>query len=338
MENSKEPDLKSKTRKENKPINRIKRREFIKNSFLGALGFAVGARLGFNSDELSTSSQQVLEHPQKLPDVAYRQPKDEQPNLDAYKNSLKNSEGLTSNNELSISGVIEDLFPKYKNKEKEVLNGKVNKAVSYFENQRYPDRRSLEEIVEKSLRWKGLVNEEIAKMQLSEEFLNSGIPDLIPSLIFVESEGNPAAYNEVSGATGLTQVMPETAKELAQKLNMKSFDLRDPQTSIRFALKYLSDWYDYIPEVGLSLWNYHLGPGNLLDIVRAKVGNWNVDFDSLASVISENELNLANLVESPYAKKQISDGVLGDMTEEYVSRIVAANYFQKQFNIEKSES
>lgn len=338
MENSKEPDLKvSRPVKDLQPASKINRRKFIKDSLLGVLGFAVGARLGFNPSEPSASPQAFPEPSQKLPDIAFKQPINEVPDLDAYRNAIKKDESFISKQEVTVSEMVDELFPKYTNEEKEVMNRKIETAVSYFRNQRYPNDSELKDVIKKSLQWKDLIKEEIKEMKLSEEFLKSGIPDLIPSLIFVESEGEPSAYNEISGATGLAQVMPKTAEELAQKLGMKNYDLRDARTSIRFALKYLSDWYEYVPEVGLSLWNYHLGPGNLLDIVRAKVGDWNVGFDTLANVISVNHLNLANLVESPFTKEQIANGILGDMTEEYATRIIAANYFQKQYSTEKTK-
>src|SRR5215469_16628185 len=38
-------------------------------------------------------------------------------------------------------------------------------------------------------------------------------PQLLKSIISVESSGNPQAYNRASGATGLMQFIPSTAQE-----------------------------------------------------------------------------------------------------------------------------
>ena len=67
----------------------------------------------------------------------------------------------------------------------------------------------------------------------------------------------------VAGAIGLSQLMPDTAKEQAQNLGIKDYDLNDPETNILFGGSYLN-WligkYDSIP---LSCLAYNAGPGNV---------------------------------------------------------------------------
>ena len=59
-------------------------------------------------------------------------------------------------------------------------------------------------------------------------------------LIRSESYFDKNVFSKV-GATGLTQLMPITAKDVARKLRIENFDLLDPQTNINFGSFYLSE-------------------------------------------------------------------------------------------------
>ena len=59
-------------------------------------------------------------------------------------------------------------------------------------------------------------------------------------LIRSESYFDKNVFSKV-GATGLTQLMPVTAKDVARKLRIENFDLLDPQTNINFGSFYLSE-------------------------------------------------------------------------------------------------
>ena len=59
-------------------------------------------------------------------------------------------------------------------------------------------------------------------------------------LIRTESYFDKNVFSKV-GATGLTQLMPVTAKDVAKKLRIENFDLLDTQTNINFGSFYLSD-------------------------------------------------------------------------------------------------
>ena len=63
---------------------------------------------------------------------------------------------------------------------------------------------------------------------------------LLFGLIRTESYFDKNVFSKV-GATGLTQLMPVTAKDIARKLRIEYFDLLDPQTNINFGAFYLSD-------------------------------------------------------------------------------------------------
>ena len=59
-------------------------------------------------------------------------------------------------------------------------------------------------------------------------------------LIRSESYFDKNVFSKV-GATGLTQLMPVTAKDVARKLRIENFDLLDPKTNINFGAFYLSE-------------------------------------------------------------------------------------------------
>jgi len=67
-------------------------------------------------------------------------------------------------------------------------------------------------------------------------------PLLISAMIKVESNFARLARSH-SGAVGLMQLMPSTAKELAEELEIKGFDIKDlenPDTNIRLGAYYIS--------------------------------------------------------------------------------------------------
>lgn len=77
-------------------------------------------------------------------------------------------------------------------------------------------------------------------------------PNLVEATMFAESNGNPNAVSP-KGATGLMQLMPETAKELG-------VDPRDPYQNIEGGVRYLKQQIDKHGVVG-GLAAYNAGPG-----------------------------------------------------------------------------
>jgi len=71
-------------------------------------------------------------------------------------------------------------------------------------------------------------------------------PELVSSLINAESGYNKDAVSS-QGAMGLMQLLPSTAKEVANKLNLSKYDLNNPKDNIQigcYYLKYLLDYYE----------------------------------------------------------------------------------------------
>jgi len=84
-----------------------------------------------------------------------------------------------------------------------------------------------------------------------------GVPtEWIRAIMQAESSGNP---NDVSpkGATGLMQLMPETAKELGVT------DIRDPYQNVMAGTAYFKQMLDRFGDPKLALAAYNAGPGRV---------------------------------------------------------------------------
>ena len=87
-------------------------------------------------------------------------------------------------------------------------------------------------------------------------------PDLFVRMINQESGFNPNAKNEKSGATGIAQVMSETAFNPGFGIKPLE-DRNDPYESLRFAADYLKKMLDMFGNYELALAAYNAGPGNV---------------------------------------------------------------------------
>lgn len=85
----------------------------------------------------------------------------------------------------------------------------------------------------------------------------AGVPrELLAALVKQESGGNPNAVNSETGATGLGQLMPTTAKELGVT------DRTDPEQSLRGAADYLAQGYKKYPDDPRKALMYYYGGPN----------------------------------------------------------------------------
>jgi soluble lytic murein transglycosylase len=86
-------------------------------------------------------------------------------------------------------------------------------------------------------------------------------PMLVTALIRQESRFEPQIKSLV-GATGLMQVMPETAEYIAEKIGVKSYNLASPEDSIKMGTWYLDYTHDeYDGNSMLAVASYNAGPG-----------------------------------------------------------------------------
>lgn len=87
---------------------------------------------------------------------------------------------------------------------------------------------------------------------------------LVDAVIWQESRGNPHAVNPRTGASGLMQVMPDTARQPGFGVSPLAWENRfDPQENKRFGTQYLGAMIDrYRGDVDAALAAYNWGPGN----------------------------------------------------------------------------
>lgn len=97
-------------------------------------------------------------------------------------------------------------------------------------------------------------------------------PDLLQALMREESALDPKALSP-TGALGLTQVMPATARYLARKLHIRGYQtalLYDPDTNIRIGGAYLGELYARFQHPALALASYNAGPGAVSGWLKAR--------------------------------------------------------------------
>ena len=109
--------------------------------------------------------------------------------------------------------------------------------------------------------------------QISRVALSASIPpDLLQALMREESALDPKALSP-SGALGLTQVMPATARMVAHRLKLLSYQtsqLMDPDINIRIGGAYLGELYAHFQHPALALASYNAGPGAVSGWMKAR--------------------------------------------------------------------
>ena len=86
-------------------------------------------------------------------------------------------------------------------------------------------------------------------------------PMLVTALIRQESRFEPKIQSSV-GATGLMQIMPETASEVANSLNVKTYKLENVDDNIKLGTAYLDRTHkEYQGNSMLAVASYNAGPG-----------------------------------------------------------------------------
>lgn len=95
-------------------------------------------------------------------------------------------------------------------------------------------------------------------------------PLLVTALIRQESRFMPGIRSSV-GATGLMQVMPETATWIAEQIKLKQFQLNDPNDNIKLGTWYLDYTHqEYSGNSMLAIASYNAGPGAVAGWVTKK--------------------------------------------------------------------
>ena len=172
--------------------------------------------------------------------------------------------------------------------------------------------------------------------------------DTLMGLIGTENGGGTDKINSNSGARGVAQFMPETAKQY--KLMDDKVDHRgDPVLSIDAAGRYLRDTKSlFAGDEGMALWSYHAGPGNVYTALRiyfydvnhenindygAAITNDNaVDREYIErrtkELIIQDELDISKLLANP--KVMEFTATLKDYSETYPATVVAMSQIIKE--------
>ena len=122
--------------------------------------------------------------------------------------------------------------------------------------------RALDEAEKKLLEGEARKAKERISMDTPKDFNR-----LVKAVIHQESGGKATAVSS-KGARGLMQIMPETAKEIAQELGVKNYDLNDPATNQKFGEHYLKKMLKLFGDKELALAAYNLGPGALKKLMK----------------------------------------------------------------------
>jgi len=97
---------------------------------------------------------------------------------------------------------------------------------------------------------------DIAEIMEREAQKNDIDPLLLKAIIRQES-GFQVTVSSYVGASGLMQLMPETAAELGCE------DVNDPHQNVAAGAKYITQWYRHYGSLDLALAAYNAGPGNV---------------------------------------------------------------------------
>lgn len=95
---------------------------------------------------------------------------------------------------------------------------------------------------------------------------------LVEAVIGQESGGRADAVSPV-GAQGLMQIMPATAKDIADELGVEEYDLKDPETNRLFGTYYLNKLIDKFGDVKLALAAYNGGMGRVERLLKKTKGS-----------------------------------------------------------------
>jgi soluble lytic murein transglycosylase len=146
---------------------------------------------------------------------------------------------------------------------------------------------------------------------------NTVNPVLALALMRQESRFEPQ-IKSVVGATGLMQLMPETAAEVASQVKLKKYSLENPNDNIRLGTWYLNSTHQtYQGNSMLAIASYNAGPGSVgkwlqtLNIQDADAFVETIPFDETQGYVKsvlENYWNYTRLYNPQVAKLLPSNG------------------------------
>jgi soluble lytic murein transglycosylase len=126
-------------------------------------------------------------------------------------------------------------------------------------------------------------------------------PALLAAVIFTESRFNPRARSG-AGAIGLMQLLPDTARGIAERTGGNAFvvdDLYVPELNVRYGAWYLCHLLNRYGDERTALAAYHAGQGNVDSWRAAGVG---IQFPETRSYV-DNVEHAKEIYASSYANE-----------------------------------
>ena len=139
--------------------------------------------------------------------------------------------------------------------------------------------------------------EELIKQYSDEYGLD---PYFVSAVIYTESRFNEEAVSS-AGASGLMQIIDETAEWISGKLCLDSYDIFDPATNIEFGcwyLGYLNGRFDGNKDLVLAA--YNAGPNRVEDWLSSE--EYSSDGENLHSIPYEETDSYVTKVNEAYEK------------------------------------
>jgi hypothetical protein len=195
--------------------------------------------------------------------------------------------------------------------------------------------------------------------------------DLVEAIVFLESAGRPdvIAGNEVENASGLTQILAETASNFlgmsvdleasrrltreigdalrsrdrneveALRAERRRVDARfDPAQALAGTVRYLTEGRRWLGREDLAVVSYHMGIGNLESALRAYSGR---DTDAIDEVVAEEGLDYVRVyfdsspVRHPSAWARLAS--FGDDSQTYYWRVLAAQDLMRLYREDRPQ-
>lgn len=157
--------------------------------------------------------------------------------------------------------------------------------------------------------------------------------EMLYGIIAIESGGGEDITNESSGARGVAQFLPDTARQYGLTVDDSEDERGEAVPSIKAAGRYLRDHLDMLNnDVGLAMWSYHAGIGNVnralsvyfQDQYGEDIGfaDGNVDIAKTKELIEKYKLDFFKLTSNPAVQSEVIAD-LHDHSEDYVPSIMA---------------
>lgn len=131
-------------------------------------------------------------------------------------------------------------------------------------------------------------------------------PALLAAVIYQESKFNASARSD-RGAIGLMQLLPETAKGIAERTGGSKFrvdDLYDPEINVRYGAWYLRHLIDKYGSERLALAAYNAGQAN---VDRWRARGLPIQFDETRAFVDRIE-SLKKTYRHAYASLRLHGG------------------------------